>query len=64
MCGRFSLDTFPKSIIDAFDVGDIEFNPLLQVYPTNQVDVVFRSENSNEIASMAGVGRGHSVTSL
>ncbi len=53
MCGRFSLDTFPKSIIDAFDVGDIEFNPLLQVYPTNQVDVVFRSENSNEIASMA-----------
>jgi len=52
MCGRFSLDTFPKSILDSLDVGDIDFNPLTQVYPTNQVDVVFRHENRNEIASM------------
>lgn len=52
MCGRFSLDTFPKSIIEFLEVGDIDFNPLAQVYPTNQVDVVFRHENRNEIASM------------
>ena len=52
MCGRFSLDTFPKSIIDALEVGDIDFNPLAQVHPTNQVDVVFRHGNKNEIASM------------
>ena len=52
MCGRFSLDTFPKSIIDFLEVGEIDFNPLTQVYPTNQVDVVFRHEDRNEIASM------------
>lgn len=52
MCGRFSLDTFPKSIIDFLEVGNIDFNPLAQVYPTNQVDVVFRHESRNEIASM------------
>lgn len=52
MCGRFSLDTFPKSIIDFLEVGNIDFNPLAQVYPTNQVDVVFRHGSRNEIASM------------
>ncbi len=52
MCGRFSLGQYPDSIIKALDVGPVNFKPRNQVYPTNQIDVVFRGEDSNEIAVM------------
>jgi len=52
MCGRFSLDHYPKSIIDALDVGPVQFSPRTQVYPTQQVDVIFRSDYGNEVAGM------------
>lgn len=52
MCGRYSLDKFPESIIDALEVVSTNFEPKEQIYPSNQVDVVFRNGNKNEITSM------------
>lgn len=52
MCGRFSLDRHPKSIIEALIDAEIEFMPRSEIYPTNKVDVVFRGEEGNEIAQM------------
>ena len=52
MCGRFSLDRLPTSIIDALDVDIPNFNPHAQVYPTNQTPVVFRSNGENELTEM------------
>ena len=52
MCGRFSLDRFPTSIIDALVDAEIAFQPREQVYPTNQVHVVFRGEDVNEMTEM------------
>lgn len=53
MCGRFSLDRFPKSIVEALIDAEIAFMPRSEIYPTNKVDVVFRGEEGNEIAEMS-----------
>lgn len=52
MCGRFSLDRFPESVVAALIDAEIEFSPRTEVYPADQVDVVFRGDSGNEIASM------------
>ncbi len=52
MCGRFSLDRYPTSIIEALIDAEIAFQPRTQVYPTNQVPVVFRENDKNEITEM------------
>ncbi len=52
MCGRFSLDRFPKSIVQALINADIDFMPRSEIYPTNKVDVVFCGDHGNEIAPM------------
>ncbi len=52
MCGRFSLDQYPDTIIKALNVGPVDFKPRSQVYPTSPVDVVFRGDDGNEIAVM------------
>ena len=52
MCGRFSLNRFPESVIAALIDAEIEFFPRAEVCPADQVDVVFRGDTSNEIASM------------
>lgn len=52
MCGRFSLDRFPESVIAALIDAEIEFSPRPEVCPADRVDVVFRGDTSNEIASM------------
>ena len=52
MCGRFLLDHFPKSIVAALIDAEIEFVPRAEVYPADRVDVVFRGDEGNEVASM------------
>ena len=52
MCGRFSTAHMPDTIIKALDVVPIDFQLRDQVYPTQQVHVVFRGEESNEITQM------------
>lgn len=52
MCGRFSLDQYPKSIIEALIDAEIAFQPRTQIYPTNDVAVALRTDNGNEIAQM------------
>ena len=52
MCGRFSLDRLPTSIIGALDVDFPNFKPQVEVYPTNQTPVVFRSNGINELTEM------------
>lgn len=52
MCGRFSLDRFPTSILDALDLDIVGFKPRTQVYPTNQVSVAFRPNYKNELTEM------------
>ena len=52
MCGRFSLDQYPDTIIQALDVGQVAFTPREQVYPTNEVGVVIHTEHGNEFAQM------------
>ncbi len=52
MCGRFSTATLPDTIIKALDLMPTNFQLRDQVYPTNQVDVVFRGEDGNEITHM------------
>ncbi len=47
MCGRFSLDQYPDTIIKALNVGPVDFKPRSQVYPTNSVDVVFCKAEMN-----------------
>ena len=65
MCGRFSLDRFPKLIVEALINAEAEFMPRSEIYPTNKVDVIFRSENENEMTSMTwGWERSFSKRSL
>lgn len=52
MCGRFSLDRLPENIVEALIDAEIAFTPREQVYPSDEVQVVFRSENGNELAQM------------
>ena len=52
MCGRFSLDRLPANIIEALIDAEIAFTTREQVYPTNEVGVVIRTENGNEFAQM------------
>lgn len=52
MCGRFSLDRFPKSVVAALIDAEIEFMPRSEVYPADKVEVVFRSDAGNEMVPM------------
>ena len=52
MCGRFSLDRYPTSIIKALIDAEIAFTASGQVYPTNEVAVAIRTDDGNEIAQM------------
>ena len=52
MCGRFSLDRFPKSVVAALIDAEIEFMPQSEVYPADKVEVVFRSDVGNEMVPM------------
>ena len=52
MCGRFSLDRLPDNIIEALIDAEISFTARDQVYPNEEVSVVFRSEGGNEFAQM------------
>ena len=52
MCGRFSLDQYPDTIIKILDVVPIDFKLKEQVYPTQQVHVAFRGDDGNEITQM------------
>lgn len=52
MCGRFSLDRNPESVVAALIDAEVEFVSRAEVYPADQVDVVFRGEAGNELASM------------
>jgi putative SOS response-associated peptidase YedK len=52
MCGRFSLDTLPKKLMQELDVTYPNFKPRTQIYPTNEVGIVFRTNGANELAQM------------
>ena len=52
MCGRFSLDRLPDNIIEALIDAEISFTARDQVYPNEEVSVVFRSKSGNEFAQM------------
>ena len=53
MCGRFSLAEYPESIVSALIGTEVEFFvPRAEIYPADQVDVVFRGGSGNELASM------------
>jgi len=52
MCGRFYLDTFPQSIVEALIDAEMAFVPREQVYPTNEVAVAIRTDNGNEFVQM------------
>ena len=52
MCGRFSLDRLPDNIVEALLDAEISFTARKQVYPSENVGVVYRSENGNELAQM------------
>ncbi len=52
MCGRFYLDTYPRSIVEALIDAEMSFVPREQIYPTNEVAVAIRTTNGNEIAQM------------
>ena len=53
MCGRFSLDRLPTNILDVLDVELLNFKPRTQVYPTQQVPVVYRPNGSNDLTEMS-----------
>ncbi len=52
MCGRFSLDVLPTTLIKDLGVTYPNFKPHKQIYPTNEVGVVFRANGHNELAQM------------
>lgn len=52
MCGRFSLDRFPSSIVEALIDCEVSFSLREKLYPSNEVDVVFRGVRGNEMAVM------------
>lgn len=52
MCGRFSLDSVPRSIVEALIDAEIAFTAREQVYPTNEVTVAIRTNDGNEFAQM------------
>lgn len=53
MCGRFSLDALPTNILDALDLNIVGFKPRTQVYPTQQVPVVYRPNGNNDLTEMS-----------
>ena len=52
MCGRFSLEQYPKTILEYLELGDVEFVAREQIYPTNDVHVIFHNKEGNEITLM------------
>ena len=52
MCGRFSLDRLPDNIVEALIDAEFMFTPREQIYPSDNVQVVFRAENGNELTQM------------
>ena len=53
MCGRFSLDALPTNILDALELNIVGFKPRTQVYPTQQVPVVYRPNGNNDLTEMS-----------
>ena len=51
MCGRFSTSNIPTSIISSLNVSADKFEPKREVYPSDEVTVVFRAK-INEAAKM------------
>ncbi len=52
MCGRFYLDTYPQSIVEALIDAEISFVSREQIYPSNEVAVAIRTDNGNELTQM------------
>ena len=52
MCGRFSLEQYPKLLLDLLNVGPIDFVAREQIYPTNDVHVIFEGDSEYEITLM------------
>ncbi len=52
MCGRFFLDSVPRSIVEALIDAEIVFIARKQIYPTNEVAVAIHTDNGNEFAQM------------
>ena len=52
MCGRFSLDHFPESVVAALIDAEIDCTPREEVFPGDRVDVVFCRDEGNEVAPM------------
>ena len=52
MCGRFFLDSVPRSIVEALVDAEIVFIARKQIYPTNEVAVAIHTDNGNEFAQM------------
>jgi len=42
MCGRFYIDTYPQSIVEALIDAEMTFSPREQIFPTNEVAVAIR----------------------
>lgn len=51
MCGRFSTNTIPYDILNNLLAKDVDWKARDQVYPTNNVHVIFR-DMENDIALM------------
>lgn len=66
MCGRFSLEQYPKTILEALELEySVEFKPRSEVYPTNEVTVIIHTKNGYELAPMIwGWQRSFSKTPL
>ena len=50
MCGRFYLDTYPQSVVEALIDAEMEFTPKKQIYPTNEVAVAIKRNHVTDIS--------------
>ena len=66
MCGRFSLEQYPKTILEALELEyRVEFEPRIEIYPTNEVTVAIDNETDYELVPMIwGFKRSFSKTPL
>lgn len=52
MCGKFSLEQYPKTIIEYLGMDNVHFTAQPEVFPNTDITVALHTDHGNELASM------------
>jgi putative SOS response-associated peptidase YedK len=52
VCGKFSLEQYPETIMQALGIDSVHFKPRAEVFPGTDIAVAVHTDHGNELASM------------